>query len=965
VLQLFFNFGVMLRLISFLLVFTIVRLANAQNFTVFNYSIPEGLPSSEVYEVFEDRNGFIWLATDHGIVRFDGQEMQVFQMKDGLTDPVVFGFQEDDKGRIWFRTYSGRLCYFENGKILAYPFNDKLEKFTMNGLIQFTYIADLDELWFSVRNREGRISKDGTLKIDTLGNDYRDAVTYKTDGDKELLVLTSRTPYLKWLFINEQKFPIVATPHDYINKVVNRIKWKGNLYISAYQDVFEYDGKTVRRVISSPDPVISLSVDTENNLWVGSLSGGVKRYSDNTFDTWWEPPFLRKKSVTKVHQDRDGAMWYTTLENGVFYAPNMDITNYSLPDQGRVKSVNASGKHIIVGDKSGVVRFFEKTSMSVSHEKKFDYNILSVFCDDRKNFWISAHSAIALYDSSFNLKQVFPEINAADFYQNSDGTVFGLGSQRLFHFGKNNELLSEHVFEGIYRNFLVHDSLLFLAARIGLHIQDFKFRDVQVPELFSKFKISDMMSLNDSVVMVSTIGNGFTLFNTSSGKTTHYDSENKFIANNIYATLTIDSMLWIGTEKGLAATSIHSLLDGKPRFNYLGKMSGLGANTISFLAAGSNSIWAFYDDGFSVIPNNLSRYANEKPAFYLRYVKSNGQLLEFKDKLVLQPEQKNLTVGFGFISYNNPIIFLRYRIDERDAWIYTNEHEIDLTSLAPGTYKLDLQFSADNINWFPALDPIGFTLSPHWYGEWYVYPMAMAVILVLGYLYFRNQQSIYRQKNIYLKIINDHQQKLIQSEVVTVERERNRIAKELHDGIGTTLTAIKLRVNRILENYRDPLADEMEEQFQSTIGEIKNIIYGLTPPSLERYGLFTALKNYVNRISKNVPITITLKTFGYEVSKYEFNIIIFRVIQELLSNSIKHSYAKNISIHLSTFDDMISIIYEDDGIGFQYDPVQNGLGLDSIESRIQSINGTLKFDSGDFGISYNIEIPLAIKKEVI
>ncbi|MFZ6012503.1 MAG: sensor histidine kinase, partial [Bacteroidota bacterium] len=208
-----------------------------------------------------------------------------------------------------------------------------------------------------------------------------------------------------------------------------------------------------------------------------------------------------------------------------------------------------------------------------------------------------------------------------------------------------------------------------------------------------------------------------------------------------------------------------------------------------------------------------------------------------------------------------------------------------------------------------------------------------------------------------------HQQKLIQSEIVTLERERNRIAKELHDGVGTNLTAIKLMVNQLLKNYKEPLAHDVEEQFQIAIREIKEIIYGLTPPSLERYGLFTGLKNYVTKLNKSIPINISLKTFGNDSTKYELNIMVFRVLQELLSNSIKHSYARNITIHISSFDDLLNIVYEDDGIGFSYKPEQNGLGLDSIESRLQSINGTLKFESGKFGISYTIDIPLTLKQE--
>jgi signal transduction histidine kinase len=83
-----------------------------------------------------------------------------------------------------------------------------------------------------------------------------------------------------------------------------------------------------------------------------------------------------------------------------------------------------------------------------------------------------------------------------------------------------------------------------------------------------------------------------------------------------------------------------------------------------------------------------------------------------------------------------------------------------------------------------------------------------------------------------------------------------------------------------------------------------------------------------------------------------------------LTNSIKHSFARNITIHLNSFDDVLNIVYEDDGVGFSYDPLQSGLGLDNIESRIHSVNGTLKFDSGEFGISYTIDIPVTLNKEI-
>jgi signal transduction histidine kinase len=110
-----------------------------------------------------------------------------------------------------------------------------------------------------------------------------------------------------------------------------------------------------------------------------------------------------------------------------------------------------------------------------------------------------------------------------------------------------------------------------------------------------------------------------------------------------------------------------------------------------------------------------------------------------------------------------------------------------------------------------------------------------------------------------------------------------------------------------------------------------------------------------------MPLRVELKTFGPEVKDLRLNIAVFRVLQELISNSLKHSDAKVITLHINSFDDLLNIVYEDNGKGFSWELANKGLGLYNIESRIQSINGQLRFDSGPFGISYTIDIPL--KKE--
>ncbi len=198
------------------------------------------------------------------------------------------------------------------------------------------------------------------------------------------------------------------------------------------------------------------------------------------------------------------------------------------------------------------------------------------------------------------------------------------------------------------------------------------------------------------------------------------------------------------------------------------------------------------------------------------------------------------------------------------------------------------------------------------------------------------------------------------AEIKITERERKRISKELHDGVGTSLTAIRLGVmSQLARHANGSLAvQEIENQFQTALKEIKDIAYDLTPPDLERYGFFTALTGYVNKLSISIGVTIELNTYGKDLPESEVALSVFRILQELISNSLKHAEAKKISITINGFDDLMSIIFEDDGIGFDPNKIEKGLGLANIESRIQLLNGKILMESLNFGVSYLIDIPI-------
>lgn len=950
----------MTRLAPLLCLVLIAHFTSAQTPAYRQFGVADGLPSSEVYEVYNDDEGFVWFATDNGLSKFNGTEFQNFHVKDGVSDPVVFGFQKDDEGRVWLRTFSGKISYLENGKFKTYPYNAKLAKFTEGGFLNFHYFADTKELWFCVRNWYGKIDSLGTMHADTIPpSENNHGFNYVRVRDKGLIVMTTSgsTPgeHEETFTIDGKTFYL--NPTISVNRISREIHWRGKHYFSVQNSLVEYDGKSIKVVHHASHPIISLTADLNDNLWVGYLNGGVNRFSDQTFQSTWTVDFLTNKSVTCVRETPDGALWFTTLENGVYIIPNQAIQNFHLPVESSIKTVAATKHHVMIGDKANMVWIYDQQTKQPLARPKIIRDAMTIYSDRQDNIWLFGGYLLTVFNKDLDPVKEVEQLNAVDVHERDDGHLIFLGTQRIHQFDTQLNLVNQKRISALYREFVWHDKQYFIAGRIGLNVSDSMFQNIRPVPDFESYKISELLSVNDSTLFVATIGNGFFLLNTRNLKSLHFDETN-FLGNNIHAALLLKPYLWLGTEKGLIKTNVDSIIIDKPKFRYINSRSGLDHDIVYNLVATNDDIWAFSQDDFSIIPKSFSRFTDTQPSFYIREVICNDKPVDISAPMAFAANENNISISFGFISFTNDNIRLRYRIKDSEPWTYTDDRILQFASLASGPYRFALQYTTDSHYWNNAFLPLTFEIKLPWYRQWYIYPVLFVFLFAAALIYVRNRQAVYAEKNEFLKIINEHQQKLIQSEISTIERERNRIARELHDGVGTNLSAIKMSVRQLLHQHREPLADDIEDQFQVAIGELKNIIYDLTPPSLERYGLFTAIKNYVNKIGKNIPIAIKIETFGNEINNFELNIIVFRILQELLSNSIKHSQAENIYIHLSSFDDLLNIIYEDDGVGFTYDPVQSGLGLNNIESRIRSLKGTFKFDSGNFGVSYNIDIPL-------
>ncbi|PWG04364.1 ATP-binding protein [Polaribacter aquimarinus] len=195
--------------------------------------------------------------------------------------------------------------------------------------------------------------------------------------------------------------------------------------------------------------------------------------------------------------------------------------------------------------------------------------------------------------------------------------------------------------------------------------------------------------------------------------------------------------------------------------------------------------------------------------------------------------------------------------------------------------------------------------------------------------------------------------------VERLEDERRKLARELHDGIGPFLTSLKFYVQNHIDD--DAHKQEIKKMIDATITEVRSMTNALMPSTLTDFGIGAALKNYIESIQQSVKIHINFddssKNKESKISDKQA-VNLFRITQELINNSIKHSNASKIIITLSEFNDFISLYYYDNGGGFDLKTVKLGSGITNIKERVEIFNGKIDIETTNGNTIFEIELPL-------
>ncbi|MDP5171460.1 MAG: histidine kinase [Bacteroidia bacterium] len=219
--------------------------------------------------------------------------------------------------------------------------------------------------------------------------------------------------------------------------------------------------------------------------------------------------------------------------------------------------------------------------------------------------------------------------------------------------------------------------------------------------------------------------------------------------------------------------------------------------------------------------------------------------------------------------------------------------------------------------------------------------MALALILFYG----RAQSKLLAQKL-------EAQQTLLQKTIMAQEDERSRIAKDLHDDLGSKLNVMFLYMQRLKKEQtgsEPPVLEEIQEILSTSIDTTRRISHELLPPTLQKFGLQVALQELAEGYQSSGLVTFDLQLDDLQVlvqdKMKELNL--FRIFQELSKNSTLHGQAPNIMIHFSHTEQGLCFFYKDDGKGVDQSHLAQGkgLGMSNIESRLKILGGKWDYES--------------------
>ncbi|MEG8947244.1 ligand-binding sensor domain-containing protein [Rosettibacter firmus] len=687
----------------------------------YHYTSSDGLPSSTVFDMLQDKEGFMWFGTLNGLSRFDGKHFINFNEKDGLNSVVITTLLHGINGEIYIGNYEKGINILRNGKIENFRSKIKGTNFNTSFFLRqdnkiYSY-SSYGRIVFFNENTDS--SKDGFIVVHPATFIIR--LARLSNGN--ILVLTS-----KGIFRIENnkliKMNINGLPDGYYYCLAERSD--GSYFVGAKGAVYQINNNSVinKFVMNSyaNKLIYSIYCDKKNNIWFSILGKGffLIPSGSNKILNLGEKMGLENTQIDGFYEDKEENIWISTFGKGVFCLNNLYLRNYSEKDGLTNNNVNCIEK-----EKSGKILFGTINGINIldngiiSPLKNKSGKILTGYINDIKSYdkniyinWASETPEI----KSVSYKDLnFHFVNFPSFYKTRSGLyIYG-------NVGNDIRILNEYKtkFKGTIPITIFGDSLS--TNRINAIVEDSK-NNIWIGTSLGLCKLSEInikttpikftkTFFPDNPVLSSKINSIYTdkknrVWFTGVKGIACYDLETDSIANNLSiidldnslpTSVAIDSKqrIWIGTMKGL-----YLLDNGKTKF--LNRNEGLPSNEILSLYFDDekNSLYIGTSDGISLLDmTSFDSYVNPKLTVQMLNIKAGDSVYTNYSNLVFNPEQHDIFINYKTISYSSPgSIKYKYKLND-DPWIETENDFLNFLALKHGDYKLQIKAKTQNADW--------------------------------------------------------------------------------------------------------------------------------------------------------------------------------------------------------------------------------------------------------------------------
>ncbi len=967
---------------------------NFEDYAITQFGMEDGLPQSTVSDIIQTQDGYIWLATLGGLVRFDGNSFTTYDRSNtpGMESDRILKIYGDNEGGIWLfpEDTESRLFRFKDGKCVKFPVKQNAVG-TLN-----IYEDNSGNMWVRADDLIWKY-KEGDLK----------RIPVSTDPDTVEQVLND--PGGVWI---GNKNDLLKTSGDQVALIFDSVLDRN----SGIVEIIEHPTNPKRLIIgTSMDGVIEIGKDgtvfstynlpygyflnfkVDNNKTIFGLTAEGITFLENGKFKRFDPAILESDvRLRSIIQDNEGNYWVGTDGDGLFKLRKTIISmidkDDGLENEKMLSLTKLEDGTMLLSTNCGGVFEWKNNRATLSAVQKYYHSACnwSVFQDSKNRIWIGGANpyvtnALDEPGRVFGSEDGYTGFTVFAMMEDSKEQVWITTANGIFIYkgGFIKKYTSE---DGLYVDhasslFEDEEGVIWVGTKGGLNtIQNGKVSKIKL--------VSDSSGDNnlrqpwvraihedkEGRMWFGTYGHG--LFSLSDGEVTNLTTHSGLF-DNIVSHIVEDENgnFWMGSNRGISRVHHEELLafiNGETQsvrsYSY-GTAEGMnsaetnGGFQPSTVVDSLGNIYFPTVAGVAVVSTEEVKRNEIPPPVFIEHVKTNEAEIPISSTITLPYNNPYLEINYTALSFTAPKkVEFKYRMSGlSDEWIEAGNRRTALYSkIPPGDYTFQVIASNNDGVWNMEGASLAFTVvPPFWQTTWFY--------SILFILFISTGPAVYYIRVNKLKTENERQKKFTEQLIESQENERRRIASDLHDGLGQQILVIKNRAELAQRQIHDPkeIAEQLEEimlSAVSSIGDVRSISHALRPVHLEKFGLTESLNNMCDQLQDISP-----PEWSYHIDDIdgiipkEKEINFYRVLQEGVKNVINHADAEQASLMIRRTDTTINTVLWDDGKGF--DPkVQKkygGLGFLGMNERIETLGGTIDVESSPgSGTVIKIIIPI-------